>query len=109
MQRVKIDASVRRKAQAEMVADYLAGVLRESGAGDVDARGAGRRRGGRVQVVADAADAVAVMRSARQRLDGDENGYAADVLDEMRVSAFESADGGMLGFAAEDYRVVRAG
>lgn len=107
MQRLKIQATARRGSQTEAVTEYLAQILRDEGATNVSAHGVAKKRGGGLQITADAIDAVAVMRAVRAKLDGDTNRYAADVLNDLTIGAFKDGSGGMLGFADEDYRFTR--
>ena len=107
MQRIKIQATVRRGREADLISTWLAGLARDAGAVNVRAHGAAKKRGGGVQVVADATDARVVMNALRAKLDADVNAYALDVLNELQIGAFESDAGGFLGFVNEDYRVSR--
>lgn len=107
MQRLTVRATTRRGGDAERAADYVAQILVDAGGEIHSKRGVVVKRGGRVVVIVDAADAVAVMRAARTKLDADVNPYALDTFNEMQMGAFRSSEGGQIGFANESYRVTR--
>src|SRR5262245_29776846 len=107
MQRLTIRATVRRKRDTDSVVQYLAAMVEEAGATVTTAYGVPSNRGGSLQVLADAADAVAVLRDVRAKLDAETNGYAADGLNEMAMAAFRSRAGGILCFANESYAAWR--
>lgn len=107
MQRLTIAATARRGHQAETVALWLAEQVTDEGGLVRSARGVAKKRGGGVQVIADAADAVSLMRAVRARVDGDVSAFARDALNELRIGAFLSPEGGFLGFVNEDYAVMR--
>lgn len=106
-QRLTIVGTARRGHQAETVALWLAEQVTEEGGLVLSARGVAKKRGGGVQVVAEAADAMAVMRAVRARVDADVSAFALDALNELRMGAYRDSSGGMLGFVTEDYAVVR--